>query len=161
MDNLHVIELDHTRPETAAAIHAVMMAAYQIEAALLGVASFAPLQQTPAQIAAARAAFYGIWLESDLIAVAEIESAGPARRHIGTLVVHPAYFRRGLATALLRHIFQTYPDVDFTVSTGRDNQPAMRLYAAHGFREQRRWTTRDGISMASLRLDRASAAPGA
>ena len=34
--------------------------------------------------------------------------------------------------------------------TGAGNTPALRLYAAAGFREDRRWTTGDGVPMVTL-----------
>jgi len=134
----------------AEAIRAVMVEAYRVEAVILGVRDFAPLHRTAAQIAATDALFLGISLEDTLAAVAEVESSEPGHLHISSLVVLPSQFRRGLGSALVRHILDTTSD-DVTVSTGVRNQPALSLYTSHGFREDRRWTTRDGIAMITLR----------
>ena len=59
---------------------------------------------------------------------------------IDRLAVDPAFFRRGLATKLLRELFVRERDATlFTVSTGFGNHPAIDLYErlrlpAGGFR---------------------------
>lgn len=145
-----VQRLDHATPPVAAAIQAVMREAYRVEADILGVEDFVPLRRTAAQVAAADALFLGIAVSGTLAAVAEVEEPEPGRVHVGSLVVLPSHFRRGLATALLRHLLDAHADDDVTVSTGRRNGPALLLYAALGFREDRRWSTDDGIPMVTL-----------
>ena len=54
---------------------------------------------------------------------------------IDRLAVDPVFFRRGLATRLLRELFARERDATrFTVSTGFGNQPAVSLYERFGFR---------------------------
>lgn len=145
------LRLDHTRPDAAAEIHRIMMAAYEIEAGLLGVSDFFPLRRTIAQILTARSLFFGALVDDHLAAVAEIEAeATPV--NIASLVVAPDHFRKGLATTLLLFILNRYRDQDLTVSTGVLNRPALLLYEKLGFREHRRWSTDDGIPMVTLLL---------
>jgi GNAT superfamily N-acetyltransferase len=145
------LHLDHTLPDIAAEIHRVMMAAYQVEAGLLGVSDFFPLRRTLAQILAAENLFFGVSIENCLAAVAEIEAeADPV--NIASLVVAPDHFRKGLAMALLQSVITLYQDHDLTVSTGIRNRPALNLYEKLGFREYRRWSTSDGIPMVTLIL---------
>ncbi len=151
MNRMHVSHLDHEAPPMAEAIRAVMFEAYLVEAELLGIQDFVPLRRTAAQIAATDALFLGIAPAGTLAAVAEVESPEPGHVHIGSLVVLPSHFRRGLATTLVRHILDAYVPGDVTVSTGVRNHPALRLYTSHGFREHRLWTTDDGIPMVTLR----------
>jgi len=55
---------------------------------------------------------------------------------IDRLAVDPSFFRRGLATKLLRELFVRERDATrFTVSTGVGNQPAVRLYERFEFRQ--------------------------
>jgi len=150
MSGTFVSHLAHTEPLIAEAIRAVMFEAYSVEASLLGVPDFAPLHRTAAQVAASDALFLGIFLAGTLAAVAEVESPEPRHVHLGSLAVLPSHFRRGLATALLRHILDTHVSHDITVSTGVRNQPALLLYASHRFVEHRLWTTSDGIPMVTL-----------
>lgn len=146
-----VSTLPHASPGMAEAIRRVMFAAYAVEAEILGVEEFVPLRRTAAEIAEAEAQFLGISAGGAPVAVAEVEAPEPDRVHIGSLVVLPSHFRRGLATALLRHILETSEGRAVTVSTGEGNEPAIRLYEAHGFRVERRWSTGDGIPMVTLR----------
>lgn len=61
------------------------------------------------------------------------------RRHgdtvdIDRLAVHPAFFRRGLATKLLHELFVRERNAGrFTVSTGFGNEKAVSLYERFGF----------------------------
>ena len=151
MSRPDVARLDHADASMAEAIRAVMAAAYAVEATVLGVDDFAPLRRTAAQVAASDARFLGVRVAGTLAAVAELERPERGRVHIGALVVLPSHFRRGLASALLRHVLDAHPSDGVTVATGVRNLPALRLYAAHGFVEQRRWTTGDGIPMLTLR----------
>jgi ribosomal protein S18 acetylase RimI-like enzyme len=142
--------LAHATPPVAEEIRSVMVAAYRVEAELLGVADFPPLDRTAAHIAATEARFFGVRRDGALLAVAEVEDIPPARCHIGSLVVRPTHFRQGLATALLRHVLEAHPSHVVTVSTGALNRPALLLYAAHDFVEQRRWSAPGGIPMVTL-----------
>lgn len=147
----------HATPAVAEELRALMAAAYAVEAALLGVADFAPLRRTAAHVAATDAEFVGIREEGVLVAAAELETLAPHHTHIGALVVRPDRFRRGLATALLGAVIATRPAHAITVSTGAANAPAVRLYERHGFALERTWTTPDGIPMVTLRRDPAPA----
>ena len=150
MTDRRLIYLDHSLPDTATEIHAVMMAAYQVEAELLGVLDFAPLRRTAVQISLAESFFLGVLVGARPVAVAELERGSMEAINIASLVVLPAYFRRGLATALLRRILADEGGRRISVSTGSGNHPALALYDALGFRNHRRWTTNDGIPMVTL-----------
>jgi ribosomal protein S18 acetylase RimI-like enzyme len=56
----------------------------------------------------------------------------PGLLHLSMLFVHPAAQRRGVGTALLRALTDRYPRVQ--VWTGADNDAALALFAAAGFR---------------------------
>jgi ribosomal protein S18 acetylase RimI-like enzyme len=146
------VPLDLPDASTAEAIRAVMAAAYAVEAALLGVEDFPPLRRTTADIVASGSRFLGVWSTDTLAAVAELERPEPGRVDVASLVVLPSHFRRGLGGALVRFVLDAHPADDVTVSTSVRNQPALRLYASHGFVEDRRWTTGDGSPMVTLRV---------
>lgn len=126
--------------------------AYRIEAEILGIQNFPPLYRKVEEIAATDdATFCGIHVTGILAAVAEINFLESGNVHIDSLVVRPDYFRRGLATALLQHIFSTYFTHTMSVSTGAKNQPALSLYGAQGFKEHSRWFANDGVAMITLK----------
>lgn len=159
MDSTHVFPLAHAAPPMAEAIRAVMLQAYLVEAELLSVQDFVPLRRTAAHIASSDALFLGIFPAGTLAAVADVESPEPHHVRIGSLVVLPSHFRRGLGTALVRHIVNANASNAVTVSTGVRNQLALLLYTSQGFREHRLWTTNDGIPMVTLRRTAASSKP--
>jgi len=135
----------------AEAIRAVMFEAYLVEAEFLGVQDFVPLHRTAAHIASTDALFFGISAAGTLAAVVEVESPEASHVHIGSLVVLPSHFRRGLGTELVRYIVDANVSNNITVSTGVRNHPALQLYTSQGFREHRLWPTNDGIPMVTLR----------
>lgn len=150
MDSPRLSPLDHRHPAVAAEINRVMRAGYMIEATLLGVADFVPVRRTAVDIAAARSLFLGAFLADRLVAVAEIETRRTGAANIASLVVHPDHFRKGLGTALLGHIVASHGDRDITVTTGIQNEPALRLYARFDFGTHSQWRTRDGIPIITL-----------
>jgi ribosomal protein S18 acetylase RimI-like enzyme len=162
-DPIRVAPLDPRDAAIAARIHAVQMAAYAQEAALLGVTDFPPLRRTVADIQADTASFTGAFVDGVLAGVISIE-AEPADTsrpstvpeitvaQITALVVDPPYQRRGVARRLLRHVLDAHAGRAMTVSTGADNGPARALYAAHGFVETaRRTVTPAGLVVVTLR----------
>ena len=67
------------------------------------------------------------------------------------LVVDPAAFRAGHARALLDAVDAAEAGVRrTTVSTGRDNEPALRLYAQRGFRRVGEREVAPGLWIAEL-----------
>lgn len=75
--------------------------------------------------------------EGTLSAVALVSRLGPAMAHLAQMAVHPDAARRGLgrrvlAAAMHGAAAQDLPEMSLLVAAG--NQPARRLYRAHGFR---------------------------
>jgi ribosomal protein S18 acetylase RimI-like enzyme len=57
---------------------------------------------------------------------------------IHRLVVHPAYFRRGIGKTLVQFVEQVEDGIEtIIVSTGAKNVPAKRLYTQLGFVEKK------------------------
>lgn len=146
--------IDHKNSGVAEEIHRISYAAYCEEAQLLGLAEadFFPLGRTAAHIQAADALFLGYFLENKLVALTEIESEGSQQINIGSFVVAPEMFRKGIGTALLKAILARYPGFFLTVSTAKKNLPAIGLYKKHGFVVQHTWHTPDRIEMVTLSL---------
>jgi aspartate racemase len=134
-----VVAIDHHDPAVAQRIHAVLVPAYAQEAALLQVKDFTPMRRTPQDIAAGREVYLGAWVGGALVGAIALE---PDDEHeqilIGTLVVHPAQQRRGIARALLQAALKLAEEAVFAVSTGVRNAPALALYKSQGFVPYRR-----------------------
>jgi GNAT superfamily N-acetyltransferase len=136
--------LEHPNYDIAIAIHSVFQVSYAIEAKLLNAVNFPPLQRQLNEFTNCKNTFYGYYVEDSLAAVTEILHNNKTT-HIQSLVVHPEYFRQGIAQRLINFVFETYNSTLFTVETGADNLPACKLYEKMGFIETRKWMTEHDI----------------
>ncbi|MGY1830504.1 GNAT family N-acetyltransferase [Geodermatophilus sp. SYSU D01180] len=118
----------------AARLLEVQHAAYAVEARLIGDDRIPALHE---DLAALRAAGLSWLVARDGATV--LGALG--RRDTGhgvdvdRLVVDPAHARRGTGLALVAAVLERAGRRPVTVSTGRDNTPARRLYARAGFAE--------------------------
>ncbi len=146
--------LDHNDDDIVAQIHGVFQRSYRIEGALVGASDliFPPLQRTRLDLKSAATHFFGHWEDGVLTAVVELDKSDlPTLFHICSLVVDPAYFRRGIASRLLR---RTLAGVDWqtvVVETAAANEPAIALYLKFGFIEEKRYLAEGDILKAAFR----------
>lgn len=118
---------------TASQALAVQQAGYQVEADLIGFAAIPPLLETLGDLQASQELFYGYFVEETLAGFIAYEPI-PNGIDITRMVVHPAYFRRGIARQLITHVMAlATPQALITVSTGALNTPARRFYEGQGF----------------------------
>jgi ribosomal protein S18 acetylase RimI-like enzyme len=113
----------------------VQRAAYAIEAELIGYPDLPPLHET---LAGLQATAEEIWLccEGDaVVGVVGLEH-GEDEMVIARLFVAPAYFRRGVGSALVAHALALAQAAgrSVRVGTGARNAPALALYERFGFR---------------------------
>jgi len=141
--------LDHCSEEVATQIHDIFQRSYKVEAELLRVKEFPPLQRNTSHIQAARSKFFGSRIGTDLAAVIEY-SLSAAHLTIDSLVVDPRYFRRGLASKVLRSLLDRVDWQTADVETAAANRPAIALYEKFGFSESDRWMTKEGIDKIGL-----------
>ena len=116
----------------AAALLPVQHAAYAVEAALIGDERIPPLQENLEDLRAAQLVWLAAFSGGALLgAVAWTEDEGGI--DIDRLIVIPEAHRRGVGSALVRAVLHRAADRRTTVSTGRENTPARRLYEGLGF----------------------------
>lgn len=143
-------KIDHTKNEIADQIFMVFQVSYQVEAKLLGVSQFPPLNRKPADFLKSNTGFFAHFLGDQMVGIIEILSSG-AKIEICSLVVHPDYFRRGIATELINHVMGHNQTTYFIVETGSKNGPAMRLYQKLGFTVVGKWEMENGIVKVRLK----------
>ncbi len=150
-----ISKLDHTSVETAEHIRAVFQLSYAVEAKLLKAENFPPLKRKLNEFVASETIFYGYRKTEFLAAVIEIKERDNSI-HIQSLVVDPAYFRKGLASELIQYVLQNHPSEIVTVETGLANEPAKQLYRSFGFTDTKEWDTDHGVRKIAFELKRKS-----
>ena len=110
----------------------VFLSSYAVEAKILGVKHFPPLQRTIDQYTSTDTVFYGCLQNEQLLGVIEIRQTEESL-HIQSLVVDPDHFRKGIGARLIEYIFSNHYSDKYTVETGKANTPAIRLYQKQGF----------------------------
>ena len=131
------------------AIHHVFMQAYAVEASLLGVSDFPPLNRSKTDLLDSKNQFFGCFDEALLCGVLELETDATPQATIASLAVHPQQFRRGVATVLVNGTLLMCA-AGVRVSTGQANAPALELYDRLGFSEIQRFMTSDRVAMVEL-----------
>lgn len=139
-----IIKIDNKRNETAKEIRKIFQSSYAIEAEILKAIDFPPLKRTISQFLESNSEFYAYYLNQNIAGLIEIKN-NQDLTHIQSLVVYPKYFRKGIGRALVQFVLDTYKSIIFTVETGVDNHPAIKLYISLGFEEQNQWDTKHGI----------------
>ena len=131
-----VLRLDQSSDSVARAIHAVQIAAYTQEAALLGAREFPPLYRTVQDIARSGETYCGVYEDQCLVGALGFSSGSRGiGLNIDSLVVLPGHQRRGVAHALMTEFVAQHGAENLTVQTGAKNAPALALYAGFGFKE--------------------------
>ena len=134
----------HTQKDQAEAIRSVFQVSYKVEAELIGATNFPPLSRPLEEFSNCPNDFVGYHEDQILVAVVEMKKEEDSM-HIQSLVVDPAYFRRGIARKLIEFVLQHYPVPQFTVETGKENGPARKLYENFGFQLLKTYTADEGI----------------
>ncbi|MPQ52438.1 GNAT family N-acetyltransferase [Citrobacter telavivensis] len=127
--------------------------AYQSEALLYQDDSIPALQQT---LESLRAQFTNTLLLKASLAEGRI--VGSVRGHVvgntchvGRLIVHPNFQRRGIGSDLLNALERQFPDITrFELFTGHKSAGNLRLYRRHGYQEYRREPIHAGLTMIYL-----------
>ena len=134
----------------AESLYDIFQASYAVEAELLQAVDFPPLQRTVLEFISSKSDFYAYYYDNNIAGIIEVKSDEDLM-HIQSLVVYPSYFRKGIATKLVQYVIDTYDTKVFTVETGVDNYPAIKLYKNFAFQEQSQWDTDHGIRKIRLK----------
>ncbi|MFD0269487.1 GNAT family N-acetyltransferase [Streptomyces sp. NPDC127106] len=163
--------LDLGHDATAAAVHRIGRAAYAVEAELIGFDGIPALRESLAELRERPLRWLGAAGTGDEAGAEDGSLAGflawerepDGSVCVDRLCVDPAWFRRGVASLLLRALLAEVPaEWPVTVSTGAANAPAVALYERFGFVRGADFSPVPGLVMASFALaPRTGAAGGA
>ncbi|WP_281889639.1 GNAT family N-acetyltransferase [Paenibacillus sp. YYML68] len=107
--------------------------AYRIEVERMRYTEPPPLLDSPLTLQQSGEAFLGYWDDERLVGAIAYRLSGRACT-ITRMMVHPDFFRQGIASRLLETIGSMLSSGDtLSVSTGAYNEPAVSLYRKHGF----------------------------
>ncbi len=143
-------KLQNAEIEVAKKIRSVFQLSYTVEAELLNATDFPPLKRPLESYQKSGNVFFGYLERTELAGVIEAEFT-EAYIDINSLVVHPKFFRRGIAKKLLEFIFSEFDKNLFMVETGVENEPATLLYKKLGFEEIEQWDTDFGLRKVKFR----------
>jgi ribosomal protein S18 acetylase RimI-like enzyme len=138
-------KLQNSKLEIAQKIRAVFQVSYKVEAKLLAAVNFPPLQRPLVKYRESSTEFYGYTKDGELAGIVEIDANNNNYILIRSLVIHPTFFRQGIAGKLIEFVFDTFDSNLFVVETGLANGPATALYKKFGFIEVHQWDTDHGI----------------
>ncbi|MBP0933371.1 GNAT family N-acetyltransferase [Streptomyces sp. KCTC 0041BP] len=149
--------LDLTDDRTARAVHRIGLAAYAVEAELIGFDGIPALGESLADLRARPLRWLGAMSSegaegavAGFLAWEETPPGEPVR--LDRLCVDPARFRRGIASLLLRHtLTELFAGRVVEVTTGAANAPAVTLYERLGFVRGADFSPVPGLTMASFR----------
>ena len=146
-----IIKINNKKKKIAKEIRAIFQVSYAVEASILKVVDFPPLKRTVSEFLNSDSEFYAYYLIKNIAGVIEIENHEDLT-HIQSLVVYPRYFRNRIGSKLVQFILDTYKSRIFTVETGLDNRPAIKLYKNFDFQEQYQWDTNHGVRKVKFKL---------
>lgn len=142
----------HQERRVAEQLLSVQLPAYRIEAELIGFWDIPPLRDTTETMMESGETFVGYRIEGELAGFISYEDEGDAL-DICRMVVHPNYFRRGIAKSLVEYVLEgAGKHKRVKVSTGAGNKPAIALYRSFGFADAGEIEIAPGVRLALFEL---------
>lgn len=140
----------HNRAEAFALLD-LQSVSYVVEARLIGFYDIPPLNDTFDTLKKSKETFYGYYVQQQLAGAISFIRDGDML-DIHRMMVHPDYFRKGIAGALLAFVEQVENGIrHIVVMTGTKNEPAKNLYKKHGFVETEQKEVVPGVPMTSFK----------
>jgi ribosomal protein S18 acetylase RimI-like enzyme len=152
--------LDISSPELALKVHKLQKLSYAVEALLIGSFDIPPLLETLEDLQNSGETFYGFFKE-DILAGVIAYKADEEILDIYRVMVHPDYFRQGIARAMLEFVEKQFLETPETqcpriiVATGSLNTPAKGLYESLGFKVSSEHEVEAGLKITTFEKIRA------
>ena len=136
--------------ENSAQIYQIYQSAYRLEADLIGVETFPPLERSVSDISSCENEFYAAIQNNSYLGIVEIEPQTVTDQPavIASLAVSPNWARQGVGKLLVSFVLAEIKTV--VVTTAEKNLPAIALYEQIKFIRTRTFETREGIQMVEM-----------
>lgn len=146
------MEIEQADVHDAESILTLQRLAYQREATLYNDLTIPPLRQTLEELLAEFDTHRFLKAVEDGHIVGSVRASLIDRTcHIGRLIVHPTKQHRGIGTALMQHVEQSYPTAErFELFTGSRSKQNIRLYQKLGYETYNMTTLSDRVTLAYM-----------
>ncbi|MBK3495067.1 GNAT family N-acetyltransferase [Viridibacillus sp. YIM B01967] len=146
-------KIDITRPKCAEEVLNVQIPSYKVEAEITDFYDIPPLKDTVEKLQLCGETFYGYYISDELCGAVSIKVENDVM-DIHRLIVHPKYFRKGIAQMLLDFIESNLEDIEtIIVSTGSKNIPAVNFYEKNGFSKIGETRVNDRLSLTAFKKE--------
>lgn len=135
--------------KAAEQVLSVQLPAYKIEAEIIGYPDLPPLKDTVNTLQITGETFFGYFTGKKLCGVISFKQEKGVL-DIHRLIVHPEYFRMGIAQELLNYIERRPMIEKMVVTTGSKNTPAVAFYRKSGFREVEKIRINDSLTITAF-----------
>ncbi len=130
-------KLDLQDIKTAINVLELQKSSYKIEAEMIHFYEIPPLLDTIESLKECNEIFYGYYMNEFLAGIISYKLLENIL-DIHRVAVQPCYFRMGIANKLIHFIEELHSNVNkIVVCTGKENEPAVRLYGKSGYRKVR------------------------
>lgn len=127
-------KLDFQNINQVRALFELKRASYLVEAKLINFFEIPPLKESMEELIESGETFFGYFEGDELAGAISYTIDGPELT-ICRMVVHPNYFRKGIAQSLLAEVEKNNQEQTvLKVSTGKKNSPAKNLYLKNGYK---------------------------
>ncbi|MGM0853404.1 MAG: GNAT family N-acetyltransferase [Bacillota bacterium] len=144
-------KIDITNPNFAEEVLNVQIPSYKVEAEIIDFYEIPPLKDTVETLQQCGETFFGYYLNEVLCGAISIK-VEKDEMDIHRLIVHPKYFRKGIAEMLLDFIESNSEGIEtIIVSTGSKNTPAVNFYEKNGFSKIGETRVNERLSLTSFK----------
>ena len=143
--------IDITNRKFAEEVLNIQIPSYKVEAEIIDFYEIPPLKDTVETLQQCRETFFGYYISEELCGAISIKVENDVM-DIHRLIVHPKYFRKGIAKMLLDFIESHLEDIEtIIVSTGSKNTPAVNFYEKNGFSKIGETRVNERLSLTSFK----------
>ncbi|MGJ9460015.1 GNAT family N-acetyltransferase [Oceanobacillus sp. CF4.6] len=142
-------KIDISNRKNAEQVFNIQIPSYMVEAEIIGSYKIPPLKDSIDKLQQCGENFFGYYLEDELCGAISIKVEND-EIDIYRLIVHPNYFKKGIAQMLLNYIESKFVVGTIKVGTASKNIPAVSFYNKNGFQKIKEVIVSEQLSVTSF-----------